>query len=242
MSQLLSGKVALVTGAGKGIGHATALLLAAHGATVVGTARSEADLQKLLDEIIASGGQGLVLSGDLTSEEFVGQLFQLVEDRCGRLDILINNAGIGAFAPVAEMPVATLRHCLEVNVVAAFHCMQRAIGLMRARGDGKIINVGSVRSHWSEGGDSGAYNASKFALRAITESVARELHGSGARISVGMVCPGIVDTTLTNPGGDSQPDWLQPETVAAAILHAVSAPDGVNVFDTVLFPTAQRPW
>jgi NAD(P)-dependent dehydrogenase (short-subunit alcohol dehydrogenase family) len=120
--------------------------------------------------------------------------------------------------------------------------MKRAVELMRSAGGGKIINVGSVRSHWTEGGDAGAYNASKFALRGLTETVARQLHGTGANIAVGMVCPGIVDTSLTNPTGAPQPDWLRPEDVAAAIVHALQAPRGVNVFDTVLFPMTQKPW
>jgi 3-oxoacyl-[acyl-carrier protein] reductase len=122
-------------------------------------------------------------------------------------------------------------------------CMQRAVRLMRETGGvGKIINVGSVRSHWTEAGGDGAYNASKYALLALTETVARQLHGTGLQIAVGIVCPGVVDTRLTNPRGEPRPDWLRPETVAAAVLHAVTAPDNINVFDTTLFSVAQKPW
>jgi len=76
----------------------------------------------------------------------------------------------------------------------------------------------------------------------MSESIARQLHGTGSRIAVGMVCPGVVDTPLTNPSRGPQPDWLRAETVADAVLHAVTAPADVNVFDIVLFPMAQRPW
>jgi NADP-dependent 3-hydroxy acid dehydrogenase YdfG len=74
------------------------------------------------------------------------------------------------------------------------------------------------------------------------ESVARELHGTGLNITVGLVCPGVCDTPLTNPKGEPRPDHLRPETVAAAVLHAVTAPENINVFDTTLFSTCQKPW
>jgi NAD(P)-dependent dehydrogenase (short-subunit alcohol dehydrogenase family) len=158
------------------------------------------------------------------------------------LDILVNSAGMAPFASIFDMDPADFRACLDVNVWSAFMCMQQALRIMRRAGRGKIINVGSVRSHWSESGDAGAYTASKQALRGLTESVAREIHGSGLEIAVGLVCPGVVDTTLTNPAREPRPEWLRAEDVAEAILHAVSAPSRVNVFDTILFPASQRPW
>ena len=239
----LRSKIALVTGAGRGIGRATAQLLAERGATVVLAARTAAEIQRVADDIAAAGGQALAIPGDIADPEFVDQLFGAIRERCGRLDILVNNAGIGAFAPIEEMPVEQFRATLEVNVLAPFMCMQQAIRLMRANGGtGKIVNIGSVRSHWTEAGDAGAYNASKYALRGLTESVARQLHGTDCRIAVGLVCPGVVDTSLTNPKGEPRPDWLRPETVARAVLHALTAPDDVDVFDTILFPTMQKPW
>lgn len=239
----LRGKIALVTGSGRGIGRAVAVRLGQEGVTVVLTARTATEIEKAAAEISENGGQGLAMAGDIIDEGFVGRLFDTVREKFGRLDILINNAGIAPFGPVEEMEVDRFRAALEVNVVAAFMCMQQAVRLMReSGGSGKIVNIGSVRSHWTEAGDSGAYNASKYALRGLTESVARQLHGSGCDIAVGMICPGVVDTTLTNPQGEPKPDWLRPETVAAAVLHALKAPENVNVFDTVIFPTAQKPW
>lgn len=239
----LRGKIALVTGAGRGIGRAIALLAAEQGATVVLSARTAGQIEEVARKIEADGGQALAMAGDITDEMFVGQLFAAVRARFGRLDILVNNAGIAPFGPIEEMPVDRFRAALEVNVVGPFLCMQQAVRLMKeSGGTGKIINVGSVRSHWTEAGDAGAYNASKYALRALTESVARQLHGPDCRIAVGLVCPGVVDTNLTNPQGQPRPDWLAPETVARAVLHALSAPANVNVFDTTLFPTTQKPW
>ena len=239
----LRGKIALVTGSGRGIGRAVAVRLGQEGVTVVLTARTAKEIEKAAAEISGNGGRGLAVAGDVTDEGFVGRLFDTVREKFGRLDILINSAGIAPFGPIEEMPVDRFRAALEVNVVAAFMCMQQAVRLMQeSGGSGKIINVGSVRSHWTEAGDAGAYNASKYALRGLTESVARQLHGSGCDIAVGMICPGVVDTTLTNPQGEPRPDWLRPETVAEGVLHALTAPKNVNVFDTVIFPTAQKPW
>lgn len=239
----LQDKITLVTGAGRGIGRAIVELFAQHGAAVVMTARTSSELEDVAAKIRADGGQALTVPGDVTDESFVVQLFQIVREQFGRLDVLVNNAGIAPFGPVEELPVQRFRDCLELNVVAVFACMQQAVRLMKETGGvGKIVNVGSVRSHWTEHGDGGAYNASKYALRGLTESVARQLHGSGLNIAVGMVCPGVVNTTLTNPKREPRPTWLTPETIAAAVLHAVTAPENVNVFDTILFPTAQKPW
>ncbi|MBI3919787.1 MAG: SDR family oxidoreductase, partial [Armatimonadetes bacterium] len=218
-------------------------LLAQHGATVVLTARTESDLTQVAAEIRKAGGQAHVVAGDITSEAFVQKLFATIREDFGRLDILVNNAGMAPFAPVEELSVERFRACLELNVLAVFMCMQQAVRLMKDTGGaGKIINIGSVRSHWTEGGDGGAYNASKYGLLGLTESVARQLHGTGQNIAVGMVCPGVVDTTLTNPEREPRSEWLAPETVAQAVLHAVTAPAEVNVFDMTLFPMFQKPW
>lgn len=235
--------VALVTGAGRGIGRATAVELGKAGYTVVLTARSADQLEETAAMIRAASATAHPVAGDVTDEEFVSRLFTEIRDRFGRIDVLVNNAGMAPFGPVEDLPVAKLRDALELNVIAVFACMQQAVRLMKETGDtGKIVNIGSVRSHWTEAGDSGAYNASKFGLRALTESVARQLHATGSRIAVSMVNPGVVDTSLTNPAGEPRPNWLQPYDVARAVMHAVSAPAGVNVFDTVLFSMEQRPW
>lgn len=239
----LENKVALVTGASKGIGYAIARTFAFEGAQVWMTARSEDELQTSAQSLRDEGGQVVPVAGDVTDEEFVQQLFARIREECGRLDILVNNAGMAVFGLVEEMTVTDFRRCLELDVVAVFSCTQQAVRLMKENGDvGKIINIGSVRSHWSEAGDGGAYNAAKYGLRGMTESIARQLHGSGSKIAVGSVCPGVVDTSLTNPRGEERPDWLTGQTVAAAVLHAVTAPEGVNIFDTTLIPMSQKPW
>lgn len=241
--QDLSGKIVLVTGAGKGIGRAAAMLFGRRGSQVVAVARTAADVEGVVAEIESNGGNGLAVAGDITDDAFVERLFGTVRDRFGRLDVLVNNAGIAPIRPVEELPPATLRACLELNLVALFNCMQRAVRFMQeVDGTGKIINVGSVRSHWTEAGSAGAYNASKQGLRAMTETVARQLHGTDSRIAVGLVCPGVVDTPLTNPKGEPRPGYLRPEEVAESIAFAAAAPPGVNIFDITLIPMAQKPW
>jgi len=239
----LEGKVALVTGAGKGIGHSVAERFVREGATVIGAARTEADLDRLAANLEEAPGTFVSIPGDVTNEGFVESLFDEVRSRFGRLDILVNNAGIAPGGPVETLAVSDVRRCLELNVTAAFHCMQQAVKLMKETGDaGKIINIGSVRSHWTEGGGGGGYNASKYGIRGMTESVARQLHGSGSRIAVSLVCPGVVDTPLTNPNGEEKPAWLRPEDIARSVLHVATAPPEVNVFDVIVIPMAQKPW
>ena len=239
----LKGRIALVTGAGRGIGRAVSERLAQQGATVVLVARTAKDLAATAQAVSQAGGTACVETGDLRDERFIEGLFAIIRERFGRLDILVNNAGLAPFGPVETLPARQLREGLEVNVTAAFLCMQQAIRLMKATGGtGKIINIGSVRSHWTECGDAGAYNASKYALYGMTETVARELHGSGVNIAVSIVCPGVVDTPLTNPKGEPRPGWLRPETVAEAVAFVAAAPPDVNIFDLTLFPMTQKPW
>ena len=104
------------------------------------------------------------------------------------------------------------------------------------------ITIGSIASRWTERGGSGAYTASKHAVYAMVESVARQLHGSESNIAVSMLCPGVVDTPLTNPNKNSQPHWLKPETIAASALHIATAPVNANIFDITVFGMKDKPW
>lgn len=242
MAESLRNRIALVTGAGRGIGQAVAVALARAGVEVILTARTRGELETTREMILALGGRCWLQAGDLTDDAFVEGLFLEVGERHRQLHILVNAAGIGRFAPVAEMTPVTFREVLGVNVVAAFACIRAALPWMRAAGGGRIVNIGSVRAHWGERGDAGAYNASKAALHAMTEAMTRQFQHTHEPIALGLVCPGWTDTRLINPRGLDRPEFMQPETVAEAVLHTLTAPTGVTIFDMTLFPLAQKPW
>jgi len=238
----LKNKIAVITGAGKGIGKATSELFVKEGAIVIGISRTESDLKKIKRKTKNFKGKFIPFIADITDEENVEKIFDYVERNFKKLDILINSAGVAPGGSIFDMEPEKFLYCLKLNIWSVFLCTQKAIRIMKKNKSGKIINVGSVRSHWTESGSAGAYNASKYGLKGFTESVARELHGSRLNISIGMVCPGVVNTPLTNPDRKPKLEWLKPETVAEAILFAVTSPENVNVYDIVIFPTFQKPW
>jgi len=236
----VEGKVALVTGSGQGIGQGVAELLAERGAEVVLVARTASALEAVAAGIREKGGRATVIPGDLTDDAFVDALFAQVAETFGRIDILVNNAGIAPNGPVDTLDADVFRSVMELNVTAVFKCMQGAVRLMKSVGNpGKIINISSICGHWVTFGGGGSYHASKFALRAMTETVAKQMKAEGLNIAVGIVSPGNTDTPLINPDREPRPDWLHPEDVAEAVFHAVTAPDHITVFETILMPIRQ---
>ena len=121
-------------------------------------------------------------------------------NKLGSLDILINCAGTVDFGSIENFPLSKFEKIMDLNVKSVFSCIQEAIKMMKSDGDeGKIITIGSIASKWTGRGGDGSYSASKYAVYGMIESIARQLHGSGSNIAVGLICPGVVDTTLTNP-------------------------------------------
>jgi NAD(P)-dependent dehydrogenase (short-subunit alcohol dehydrogenase family) len=239
----LEGRTALVTGAGRGIGAAVARSLAAEGAHVVLSARSAEELELVATSIGEHGGTADVHAGDLSDLTFVDELFGRVEDLGKGLEILVNNAGVAPFGPIEDVSPQDLEDVLRINTVVPYACMRRAMALMgRGSDDGHIVNIGSVESYWTAQGESGAYPASKFALRALTMAATKELKARGSGIRVSMVNPGGVDTALVNPTAEPRPDLLRPEDVARAVMHTVTAPPGVHVFDTIVVAQSRAYW
>ena len=181
----LKNKIALVTGAGKGIGRAIAKCFANEGARVLINARTHKDLESLANEIKCGNGDCHIFAGDVTNPEIVSAMFAELSSHYGSPDICVNSAGTAGFGPIQNFSVENLQKIMNLNVGAVYACIQEAIKLMEANGNqGKIITIGSTASHWSERGGSGAYTASKHAVCAMIESVARQLHGSGSKIAV----------------------------------------------------------
>ena len=217
----LSGKVAVVTGAGRGIGRAVALALGKNGATVVTAARTKAQIETVSQEIIQAGGKSVAIACDLADEDQIKALFAAVQKEFGRLDFQINNAAIGLFGQLAEFPTADLDRLLSINVRGTYLCCQQAMRMMIPQQSGYIINISSVVGFKGYGNQS-AYTASKHAVTGLTKSLAVEAQPHNIRISV--VDPGGTDTALV---AAARPDLdrsilMQPEDIASAILFLLS--------------------
>jgi 3-oxoacyl-[acyl-carrier protein] reductase len=194
-AQQLSGKVAIVAEAGRGIGKAIAQAYARAGAAVCCAARTAADLHETVQDIVAAGGQGLAVPTDVTQRAAVQQMVQVTVDTFGGLDILVINAGVnGEGRLVEDSDPEAWRTTLEVNLLGAYYCAHAAIPALKQRGAGKIITVGSGRGHRGVAGRSD-YACSKAGLWMLTRVLAQELAPSN--ISVNELIPGPVVTSMT---------------------------------------------
>ncbi len=225
MEDFLAGKIALVTGGTRGIGRAIVRRLAESGATVAFCGRSSGGVAQAVAEF-SGNHKVLGLTADVKSGiEVEGMVAEAVRT-LGGLDILINNAGIGWFAPVAELTAADWERVISTNLSGVFHCCRAAIPHLRVRGGGDIINVSSLAGRNPFAGGA-AYNASKFGLNGFTEAMM--LDHRHENIRVGLIAPGSVDTEFsprrkpeTVPEG---PAWkIAPEDVAEAALAMLRMP------------------
>ena len=217
----LTGKVAVVTGGSRGIGRAIAHALLAEGARVAICGRDAASLDQAAGELSADGGDVIGKACNVGRWEEVDAFFSFVEDRFGGVDVLINNAGLGHFAPVAELTVEQWREVIDTNLSGVFYCTKRVAPGMRARGGGFILNIGSLagKNPFASGA---AYNASKFGLVGFSEASMMDLRWDGIRVSE--IMPGSVQTDF-RPGGASRGDWkLDPAEIAAMAVHLITAP------------------
>ncbi|GIK41662.1 MAG: 3-oxoacyl-ACP reductase [Chloroflexota bacterium] len=221
MSNPLTDKIALVTGAGRGIGRAISLALGGAGAHVVAAARTQVEIEAVAQEIEQAGGTASAWPVDLSSEAEIIALFDFIRQKFGRLDVLVNNAGMGLFGPLAEFASADLDRLYTINVRGVFLCCQQALRLMIPQAGGTIINISSVvgfKGYARQGG----YTITKHALMGLTKTLALEAQPHGIRVSV--ISPGGVDTSMI---GDARPDLdrsglLQPEDIATTVLFLLS--------------------
>jgi 3-oxoacyl-[acyl-carrier protein] reductase len=232
----ISGSVALVTGAGRGIGKAVALTLARHGATVVLTARTKEELEQVKREIQSSGGIAHVVRADLTKTDDIQRLFAELATTCGRLDILVNNAGIGKFAPVRDMSSADFEAMWALNVKAVFDCTKFALPIMEAQRQGAIINVASLAGKNSFVGGAG-YAATKWALIGFSRSLMLEVREQNVKVIT--ICPGSVDSSFSSTSTDPKRSEkiLHPQDVADSIMAALMMPDRAMVSEIDIRPT-----
>ena len=216
--ETLQGKVALVTGAGKGIGRAVALALAAEGVNVGLLARTNSDLQSLAAEIATHGVKTCSVVADVADRAAMEAAAAQIAQELGHVDILINNAGIGHFAKFMEMEPAQWEHIIQVNLMGTYYATRAVLPDMIARQTGDIINISSTAGQRGAAGTS-AYSASKFAVLGLTESLMQEVRKHNIRVSA--LTPSTVATPLAleNKLTDGNPEKvMQPEDLAEFIV------------------------
>jgi NAD(P)-dependent dehydrogenase (short-subunit alcohol dehydrogenase family) len=234
----LSEKIVLVTGGGRGIGAAIAHTLSELGATVIICGRTLPALQETAGKIRASGGQCEAMVCDVTDWNSVAALAARVEQTFGRLDVLVNNAGIGSFdGPLHLMPPASWDAIFDTNLRGVFYMMRAFVPLMLASGGSDIINISSIASK-NALANGAAYAASKWGLNGLSYSVAEELRGKNIRVSV--VCPGSVHTEFSPHAGKDPGKMLQAEDVAHTVRMLVTQAPRAFASEIVLRPT-QKP-
>lgn len=248
MTDSLKDKVAIITGASSGIGEATARRLAESGARVVLAARRVERLEALAADIERREGTALVAPTDVTDERSVQRLARTALDAFGRIDILINNAGIMPLSPISKLRVEEWDRMIDVNIKGVLYCIAATLPTMLEQGSGHIINVSSVagRRPFPSGT---VYSATKFAVRAISQGLRLELSPiKGIRVTD--IEPGVVATELTHHITDNetanrfQEMWaektpLESIDIAETILFVLSRPDHVNVNEILVRPTDQ---
>lgn len=219
----LKGKIAVVTGAGKGIGRETCLRLSHQGVRVVAAARSEADISRLIGEIDSRGGEGLAVTTDVRKMVDADRLVDETIERFGGIDIVVNNAGVGVFADVVDLSDDDWREQIETNLSGMFYCTRAAVKEMLKQNDTEIRHIVNIASLASTAGFRGgsAYCASKFGVIGFSESLMLEVREHNIKVSV--ILPGSVNTFFrgTAPGEDS---WkLDPGDVAQAVIDVVTS-------------------
>ncbi|MGZ9935346.1 SDR family oxidoreductase [Streptomyces sp. NC-S4] len=239
----IEGKVVAITGAGSGIGEATALLLAERGAKVVLGARRAQRLEALAARIERAGGDAAWIRTDVTRRGDVASLVDLARERYGRLDVLVSNAGVGLISPLDELRVEDWEEMIDVNLKGVLYGIAAALPHFRERGSGHFVNIVSTAGLRVVPLQS-VYAGTKNAVRTISEGLRQE---AGDSLRVTVVSPGAVRTDFTERMGPQararidrmMETALSPDAVARAVAFAVEQPPGVDVGDIVVRPTAQ---
>ena len=248
MAKTLEGRVALVTGASSGIGEATAASLAAEGARVAVAARRSDRLNALVERLRHAGREAIAIQADVAEQASAERMVETTVERFGRLDVLVNNAGLMVLAPFATSNPDDWRRMIDVNVLGMLYCTRAALPHLKRARSGHIVNVSSVagRLPFATGT---VYCATKYAVVGFSDTLRKELLADKIRVTV--IEPGAVQTELVQQVTDKSTretiaKWqasmrqLRSEDIASAILYAVSQPEHVNVFEILVRPTDQE--
>jgi len=231
----LAGQVAVVTGAGRGIGAAIAQRLSELGANVVLCGRTRSKLESIAAGISSRKGQTLVIPTDVADLGSVENMAAQVERTCGRIDILVNNAGIGGFGgPLHELTPDSWEKILNTNLRGVYYCMRSIAPMMIRARSGYIVNISSLAGK-NALPNGAAYAASKWGLNGLSYSVAEELRVYNIRVSV--VCPGSVDTELSPHTGKDPAKMLQSDDVAHVVAMLVTQSPNSFASEVLLRPT-----
>jgi 3-oxoacyl-[acyl-carrier protein] reductase len=231
----LKGQVAVITGAGRGIGTAIARHLALMGARVVLCGRAQAPLESTAATISKAGGQADCFPCDVTSLSSVEAVAKQLDQKFGGVHILVNNAGVGDFSgPLHQMPPDSWDRVLNTNLRGVFYCVRAFIPLIIRQGGGHVVNISSLAGK-NALPNGAAYAASKWGLNGLSYSLAEELRGQNIRVAV--VCPGSVATEFSPHVGRDPAKMLQPEDVAHAVAMLVTQAPQSFVSEILLRPT-----
>ena len=235
MTKQLTGKVALVTGATKGIGRSIAQKLLDADAGVVLCSRKQGDVDRTVAEMAVQAGDRVAgRPCDVSIYEDVARLFRFISSRFKKLDILVNNAGIGLFQPIDQIAPEDWRRVLETNLSGAFYCTKEAIPLMRAQGGGYIFNIGSLAGTNAMAGGA-AYNASKFGMLGFSEASLLDLRYDNIRVTC--VMPGSVATEFSGPGRGAETWKIGPDDIAQTVLDLLALPERTMASRVEVRPT-----
>ncbi|HEX6390125.1 MAG TPA: SDR family NAD(P)-dependent oxidoreductase [Solirubrobacteraceae bacterium] len=246
MTYDLSGSVVAITGASSGIGEATAIACARAGAAVALAARRTERIEQLAQRIEDEGSRAFALGCDVADERQARAFVEQAYERLGRLDALVNNAGVMLLGPVEGADTENWRRMIDVNLLGVLYCTHAALPVMRAQGAGHIVNVSSVAGRRATAG-SAVYNMTKFGVTAFSEALRQEaLH---ANIRVTCVEPGLVATELMTHNSDEIQGLaakrfeavtaLTSEDIADAIVFAITRPEHVGINEVLVMPTKQ---
>ena len=245
-SNPLAGKVVVITGASSGLGEATARMLATLGATLVLGARRLDRITALAQECQRGGGQALALATDVTRADEVQRLVDAAVESFGRIDVLINNAGLMPSSPLERRKIDDWDRMIDVNIKGVLYGIAAALPHMQARKSGHIVNVSSVAGHKVRAGTA-VYSATKHAVRVLTEGLRQEVKPYGIRTTI--ISPGAVATEL--PDSITEADVqagvkafyeiaIPADSFARAVVYALSQPEDVDINEILFRPTKQE--